>query len=88
MMDGLHLSGDHSFKLTKCVFAGGSKPFTAMYCILNEFGQVIAWWFTTGTGMRELEDSVKKLRERYDKYGYDVVRRFIHGQESEISPPS
>ena len=63
MMDGRHLSGDHSFKLTKCVLAGGSKPFSAMYCIMNEFGQVIAWWFTTVTGMRELEDSVKKLRE-------------------------
>ena len=52
MMDRRHLSGDHSFKLTNCVLAGGSKPFSAMYCIMNEFGQVIAWWFTTGTGMR------------------------------------
>ena len=71
MMDGLHLSGDQWFKLTKCVVAGGSKPFTSMYCILNEFCQVNSWWFTTGTGMKELENSVKKITERYNKYGYD-----------------
>jgi len=71
MMDGVHLSGDHSFKLTKVVLAGGSKPFTAMYCILNEYGQVVGWWFTTGTGMGELEESIKMIKVRYLKYGYD-----------------
>ena len=30
MVDGKHLSGDHSFKLAKCIVSGGSKPFTAM----------------------------------------------------------
>ena len=55
MMDGKHLSGDHSFKLTKCVLSDGSRPFTAMYCLMNEYGQVMAWWFTTGTSMKELE---------------------------------
>jgi hypothetical protein len=37
MIEGKHLSGDHSFKLTKCVMAGGSKPFAAIYLLMNEF---------------------------------------------------
>ena len=54
MVDGKHLSGDHSFKLAKCILSNRAKVFTAMYCIMNEYGQVAAWWFTTGTAMSEL----------------------------------
>ena len=43
MVDGKHLSGDHSFKLIKCVFSNGAKPFTVLYCILNEYCQVLNW---------------------------------------------
>ena len=71
MVDGKHLSGDHSFKLTKCVTSGGSKPFTAIYCLMNEFGQVVAWWFTSGTSMTELESAIAKIKHRYKLYGYD-----------------
>ena len=71
LIDGLHLSGDHSFKFTKCVGANRAKPFTAIYCILNELHQVGAFWFTTGTGMKELEASVKKIKQRYSLYGYE-----------------
>ena len=49
MIDGEHFSGDHSFKLTKSMLLNGSKIFTAMYTLMNEYGQVVAWWFTTGT---------------------------------------
>lgn len=76
LVDGKHLSGDHSFKVAKCVIAGGSKAFTAMYIIMNEFGQVVAWWFTTGTGMGELEKSIKQLKQRYSKLGYDETESF------------
>ena len=43
LIDGLHLSGDHSFKFTKCVHASASKPFSATYCVLNELHQVVAF---------------------------------------------
>lgn len=65
MIDGEHLSGDHSFKLTKCVMAGGSKPFAAIYLLMNEFSQVVAWWFTAGTSMAELEHVIAKIKTRY-----------------------
>lgn len=42
MVDGEHLSGDHSFKLAKCILSNGSKAFTAMYTLMNEYGQVCA----------------------------------------------
>ena len=70
MVDGKHLSGDHSFKLTKCILSNGAKAFTAMYTLMNEFGQVCAWWFTTGSGMKELEDSLKKVKGRYKLHGF------------------
>ena len=38
MLDGEHLLGDHSFKLAKFILSGKSKPFTARYCIMNDFG--------------------------------------------------
>jgi hypothetical protein len=71
LVDGRHLSGDHSFKLTKCISSGGSKPFSAIYCLLNEYGQVVAWWFTTGTSMSELENTISKIKQRHQLYGYE-----------------
>ena len=76
MIDGKHLSGDHSFKLAKCILSNGQKVFTAMYCIMNEYGQVAAWWFTTGTGMGELESELKKLKRRYELMGYKSPESF------------
>jgi hypothetical protein len=69
-MDGKHLSGNHSFKLTKSILSNGTKTFAAMYTLMNEFGQAVAWWFTTGTGMAELEQSMKKLKHRYELLGF------------------
>ena len=71
MRDGQHISADHSFKLTKCITSGGSKPFTAVYCLMNQYGQVVAWWFTTGTSLTELECAISKIKHRYKLYGYD-----------------
>ena len=71
MIDGKHLSGDHSFKMTKCIMSNGSKTFTAMYTLMNEYGQVVAFWFTTGTGMKELEECVKQLKFRYENFGFE-----------------
>ena len=47
-----------------------------MYTIMNEFGQVVAWWFTTGTAMAELEESVTRLKQRYQLLGYDNPESF------------
>ena len=44
MVDGKYLSGNHSVTFTKCVLSNVAKAFTAMYTIMNEFGQVCAWW--------------------------------------------
>lgn len=62
-INGKHLSGDHSFKLTKCDLSDGSKPFSAMYTLMNEYGEVVGWWFTTGTGMAELKCSLLLVDE-------------------------
>ena len=73
MIDGKHLSGDHSFKLTKYILSKSSKPFTALYCIMNEHGQVVGWWLTTGTGMKELEDPLSKIQLRHELHGFAGV---------------
>lgn len=74
MIDERHLSGDLSFKLTKCVVTNGAKPFTATYCIMNEFTQVSMWWFTTGSGMAELDGYVQKIKQRYNLLGFDGLQ--------------
>ena len=71
MIDGRHFSGDHSFKLSKMIYTKNSKPFAAVYCVLNEIGQVVAWWLTTGTGMSELENSIGKIKTRNELHGFD-----------------
>lgn len=71
MTDGKHLSVDHNFKLVKTIYSNKGKIFTAMYCIMNEYGQILAWWFTNGTNMGEIDNELKKLRERYDILGFD-----------------
>jgi hypothetical protein len=76
MIDGKHLSGNHSFKIAKQVMSNGTKSFTALYCLMNEFGQVLGWWFTTGTGMRELEAPLSKIPKRHHLLGYDAVASF------------
>lgn len=43
--------------------------------MMNEFGQIVAWWFTTGTGMDELKDSIVKLKKRHRLLGFDATDR-------------
>ena len=76
MVDGEHLSGDHSFKLAKTIYSDGGKPFAAMYSIMNEFGQVVAWWLTDGTQMDELKASIRMLKQRYYSHGFEGVKSF------------
>ena len=72
MIDGKHLSGDHSFTLTpKCIFSNGTKTFTAMYTLMNELGQVCTWWFATVSGMKEVEDSLKKVKGHHKLHGFE-----------------
>lgn len=71
MIDGLALSGDHSFKVAKVIMVNGAKMYTAMYFMLNEYGQVVTWWFTYGTSMKEIEPGLKKLAHRYKIHGFE-----------------
>ena len=43
---------------------------------MNEFGQVVAWWLTTGTGMEELRGPIEKLKRRYAIHGFEGVKSF------------
>eukprot|EP00986_Skeletonema_menzelii_P003893 scaffold1261_cov155-Skeletonema_menzelii.AAC.3 len=70
MIDGQHLSSDHSFKVMRFTCPRG-KPFTAVFCLLNEFSQVVGWWMTTGTSLKELDEQFQMLRRRYEMHGFD-----------------
>jgi hypothetical protein len=37
---------------------------------MNEFGEVIGWWFIRTGKMEELEDSIKGLKKRYEMNGF------------------
>ena len=70
MIDGKSLSGDHSFKVAKLIALGGARIYTAMYTMMNEYGQVPGFWFTYGTSMTELDTNMQKLALRYELHGF------------------
>ncbi len=71
MIDGITLSGDHSFKVAKVMSLGGAKPFAAMYTLMNEYGQVGGWWFTHGTSLKEIKPHIMGVAKRYKLHGFE-----------------
>lgn len=45
-IDGINLKGDASHKLTKLVYVNvDEKVYHGLYTLMNEYGQVMGWWF-------------------------------------------
>ena len=76
ILHGEHLSGEYGFKITKCILSGKSKAFTAIYCTIIEYSQVIAWWLTNGTEIEVLREVIEKINKRYVAHEFDGVKYF------------
>jgi len=71
MIDGLHLKCDHSFKITKRICMDGERVFEAMFTIMNEYGQIVAYWLTEGSDLKEVRENLLALAKRYQMHGFE-----------------
>jgi hypothetical protein len=71
MVDGKSWSVDHSMKVTKVILVCSERAYTAMYTVMNEYGQVVAWWLTNTTSLAELKNGLKALKRRYEVHGFE-----------------
>ena len=63
--------GDASHKVTKLVYVNtDEKVYHGLYTLMNEFGEVIGWWFIRTGKMEELEESIRKLKKRYEMHNF------------------
>jgi hypothetical protein len=66
-IDGIMFKGDASHKVTKLVYVNvDEKVYHGLYTLMNEYGEVIGWWFIRTGRMDELEECILNLRKRYE----------------------
>lgn len=76
MILGRFLSGDHSHKVAKVVLIQGNRVFHGVYTLMNEFGQILGFWFTSGTNLEEVEEALRGVARRYKQHGHDGPEAF------------
>ena len=76
MNGGQFLSGDHFMKIGKIILLNGEKPFTALYSVMNEFGQILLYRIVAGTNLEEIEDSLRGLNRRFKLNGFSGPTTF------------
>ena len=54
LTDGNIFKGDHSRKTAKLIRIKGARLFKSIYTLMNEFHQIIGFWFTIGESLQEL----------------------------------
>ena len=63
---GRFLCCDHTFCIAKYVRrTNGSMAYLAVLSFTNEFGEVVAYWFTHTTSLVEVKEGLEKLAQRY-----------------------
>ena len=71
MVDGESIAGDHYLKIAKVVLLAGDRAYGAFYSLMNPHGQVMGFWFTTGTSLEEVQPYIQRMMKRYDKHGFE-----------------
>lgn len=65
-LTGRVLKADHNFKLTKSITdASHERMYCGMLNFMNEYGQIIAKFFTSTTSFQEVENGIQALNDRY-----------------------
>lgn len=59
------LCGDHTFAIAGTVSDQKQKLFEAMFTVMNENSQVLSYYLTSSTSLKEIEKPLRKLRDRY-----------------------
>jgi len=66
------LCGDHTFAVAKVPTQNYTKIFEGLYSIMNEYGQIMAYYMTCSKTLSEIEDNLKRVAARYDDGGPKV----------------
>ena len=70
---GRFLCCDHTFRVAKYVRkADGSKAYLAVLSFTNEFGEIVAYYFTHTTSLLEVKEGLQKIAQRYKAAGQPV----------------
>ncbi|KAI8138603.1 hypothetical protein BJV82DRAFT_673542 [Fennellomyces sp. T-0311] len=78
MLDGEVLKGDHSHKIVKLIAqTGGSTPFTALYTVCNEYGEISLQPLTPTKALPHLKPSFEAMRRAYELYGHQPPKYFF-----------
>ena len=70
-ISGRYLSGDHSHKVAKVILMQGTRAFEGMYTVMNEYSQILGFWFVNGTSLSEIEPCLQGLNARYKLHGFE-----------------
>ena len=67
---GRILKMDHTFKIAKFGRIGGTRDqhcqFYCLLTIMNEFGEILAWWFVSSKSLAMLRTDLNKVAQRED----------------------
>lgn len=72
-VDGDILAVDTSHKVTKLVYvAATTQVYHGLFTVMNEYGQVVAFWFVKTGTMEEIRPAMRALRRRYVTMGWPL----------------
>ncbi|KAI3645112.1 hypothetical protein MP228_011276 [Amoeboaphelidium protococcarum] len=63
------LCGDHTFAIAAVPSCGGGRLYEAMYTVMNEKSQVLGYYFTNSTALKDIKCELKDICKRYDGGG-------------------
>jgi hypothetical protein len=68
LIDGNIFKGDHSRKTAKLIRIKGTRLFKSIYTLMNEYHQILVFWFTIGESLEELRDVLSGVAKRFNHH--------------------
>ena len=62
---GRILKGDMSFKLAKKIRCARTGQYTCVFSLMNEFGEILGYWFCRSKSLSGIRVELEKVKERY-----------------------
>eukprot|EP00951_Prasinocladus_malaysianus_P016895 scaffold132287_cov33-Prasinocladus_malaysianus.AAC.3 len=67
MITGQILKGDMSFKLAKKIRADRTGQYTCVFSLMNEYGEILGYWFCRTKSILHLKSELEKVKKRYER---------------------
>ena len=66
------LCADHTFKICKGIVHQGKKAFEGLFSIMNEKGQIVAYWLVPSSKMEAVESKMKLFAKRLENQWLEI----------------